>query len=110
MEKQDWVPYFIEEGIDVLRPAEDFPYPEAVSVCSGFRGNNPFVDLLLQKEEISAECIRGLRAASFQDWTCGYFALKCAISSLLDRFHNREASSAMEFMSPEMWVIVEINW
>ena len=26
------------------------------------------------------------------------------------QLHNREASSAMEFVSPEMWVTVEINW
>ena len=109
MEKQDRVLYFIEECVDVVRPAEDFPFLEAAFVCSCFIGNNPFVDLLLHKEEISVEFIRGLRAASFQDQTCGYFELKCAISSFSDRFHNREASSAMEFVSPEMWVTVEIN-
>ena len=92
-----------------MRPAEDFPFPEATFVCSGSRGNNLFVDLLLHREEISAECIRGLRAARFQDRTCGYVTLKCAISSLSDRFHKREASSAMEFVPPEMWVTVEIN-
>ena len=88
MEKQDRVLYFIKEVVDVVCPAEYFPFPEAAFVCSGSRGNNPFVDLLLHKEEISAECIRGLRAASFQDRTCGYFKLKCAFSSLSDRFHN----------------------
>ena len=65
MEKRYRVPYFIEEGVDVVRPAEDFPFSKATFICSGSRGNNPFVDLLLQKEEISAECIRGLRAARF---------------------------------------------
>ena len=109
MEKQDWVPYFIEEGVHVVRPAEDFPFPEATFVCSGSRRNNPFVDLFLHKEDISTECIRGLRAARFQDRTCGYVALKCAINSLSDRFHKQEALSAMEFMFPEMWVTVEIN-
>ena len=83
---------------------------EVAFVCSGSRRNNPFVDLLFHKEEISAECLCGLRAARFQDRTCGYFELKCAIGSLSDRFHNREASSAMELVSPEMWVIVDINW
>ena len=110
MEKRDRVPYCIEEGVDVVRPAEDFSFPESAFVCSGSRGTNPFVDILLHKEDIIVECIRALRAASFQDQTCGYFTLKCAISSLSYRFHNREASSAMEFVSPEMWVTVEINW
>ena len=109
MEKRDQVPYFIEECVDVVRPAEDFPFLEAAFVCYGSRGNNLFVDLLLHKEEISAECIRGLRAESFQDRNYGYFELKCAISSLSDRFHNREALSAMDFLYPEMWVTVEIN-
>ena len=109
MEKQDRVPYFIEEGVHVVRPADDFPFPEATFVCSGSRGNNPFVDILLHKEDISAEFIRGLRAARFQDRTCGYFAFKCTISSLSDRFHNREVSSTMEFVSPTMWVTVKIN-
>ena len=109
MDIRDRVPYFIEECVDVVRPAEDFPFPEAAFVCSGSRGNNPFVDLLLHKEEISADYIRSLRAESFQDRTCGYFELKCAIRSLSDRFHNQEASSAMEFVSPKMWVTVEIN-
>ena len=109
MEKRDQFLYFIEECVDVVRPEEDFPFPEAAFVCSGSRGNNPFVDILLHKEEISAECIFGLSDASFQDRTCGYFELKCAISSLSDRFHNLEVSSAMEFMSPKMWVAVEIN-
>ena len=110
MEKWDRVPYFIEEGVHVVRPAEDFPFSEATFVCSGSRGNNLFVDILLYKKDISVECICVLRAASFQDRACGYFELKCAISSLSDRFHKREASSAMEFVSPEMWVTVEINW
>ena len=66
MEKWDWVPYFIKEGVHVVRPAEDDPFSKATCVCFGSRGNNPVVDLLLYKEEISAECIRGLRAASFQ--------------------------------------------
>ena len=109
MEKQDQVPYFIEEGFHVVRPAEDFPFPEATFVCSGSRGNNSFVDLLLHKEEISAECIRGLRAVSFQYQTYGYVTLNFAISSLSDRFHKQEASYAMEFVSPKMWVTVEIN-
>ena len=109
MEKRDRVPYFIEEGVHVVRPEEDFPFLEATFVCSGSRGNNPFVDLLLHKEEISAECIRGLRAASFQDRACGNFELNCASNSVSDRFHNREALSAMEFVSPKMWVTVEIN-
>ena len=109
MEKRDRVPYFIEEGVHVVRPAEDFPFTEAAFFCSGSRGNNPFVDILLHKEEISAECIRGLSDASFQDRTCGYFELKCAISSLSYRFHNREALSDIEFVSPKMWVTVEIN-
>ena len=107
MEKQDRVLYFIKEGVHVVRPAEDFPFSKATFVCSGSRENNPFVDLLLHKEEISAECIRGLRAASFQDRTCGYVKLKCAMSSLSDRFHKQEASSAMEFVSPKMWVTVD---
>ena len=64
MEKRDRVSYFIEEGVLVVRPEEDFPFSIATFVCYGSRGNNPFVDLLLCKEEISAECIRGLRAAS----------------------------------------------
>ena len=67
------------------------------------------MDILLYKEEISAECICGLRSASFQDRAYGYFELKCASNSVSDRFHNREASSAMEFVSPRMWVTVEIN-
>ena len=75
-------------------------FRKATFFCSSSRGNNPFVDLLFHKEEISAECIRGLRAESFQDRTCGYVTLKCAISSFSDRFHKREASSAMEFVSP----------
>ena len=93
-----------------MRPTEDLPFPEAAFVCSGSRGENPFVDLLLHKEEISAECIHGLRAASFQDQACGYIELKRASNLLSDRLHNREASSAMEFVSPKMWVTVEINW
>ena len=109
MEKRDRVLYFIEEGFHVVRPAEDFPFLKAAFVCFGSRGNNPVVDLLLHKEEISAECICGLRAASFQDQTCGYVKLKCAMSSLSDIFHKQEASSAMDFVSPEMWVTVEIN-
>ena len=79
MEKRDRVPYFIEEGVHVVRPAEDFPFPEATFVCSGSRGNNPSVDLILHKEEISVECIRSLRAASSQDRTYVYVTLKCAI-------------------------------
>ena len=74
MDKQDKVLYFIEECVDVVRPVENFAFPDAALVCSGSRGNNPFVDLLLHKEEMSAECICGLRAASFQDWTCGYLS------------------------------------
>ena len=109
MEKREQVLYFIEECVDVVRLAEDFPFPEAAFVCSGSIGNNHFVDLLFHKEEISTECIRGLRASSFQDPTCGYFELKCAISSLSEKFHNHEASSTMEFVSPKMWVTVEIN-
>ena len=69
----------------------------------------PFFDLLLHKEEISAECVRGLRDASFQYRTCWYVKLMCAMSSLSDRFHNQEASFAMEFVSPKMLVSVEIN-
>ena len=109
MEKRDQFPYFIKEGVNVVRPAEDFPFSKATFVCFGFRGNNPVVDLLLHKEEISAECIRGLRAASFQDRTCGYIKLKCAMSSLSESFHKQEASSAMEFVSPKMWVTVDTN-
>ena len=107
MEKRDRVPYFIKEGVHVVRPAEDFPFSKATLVCSSSRGNNPFVDLLLHKEDISTDCIHGLRATSFQDQTCGYVKLKCAMSSLSDRFHKREASSAMEFVSPKIWVAVD---
>ena len=82
MEKRDQVPYFIEEGVYVVRPAEDFPFTKAAFVCSGSRRKNPFVDLLLHKDEISADCICGLRAASFHYRTCGYVKLKCAMSSL----------------------------
>ena len=82
---------------------------EVAFVCSGSRRNNPFVDLLFHKEEISAECLCGLRAASFQDQAYGYIELKRASNLLSDRFHNREASSAMEFVSTKMWVTVEIN-
>ena len=73
MEKRDWIPYFIEECVDVVLLAEEFPFPEAAFVCYGSRGNNHFVDLLLHKEEISMDFIRGLKAASLQDRTCGYF-------------------------------------
>ena len=86
MEKWDRFLYFIEECVDVVHPEEYFPFPEAAFVSSGYRGNNPFVNLLLHKEEISAECIRGLRAASFQDRTCGYVKLKYARSSLSESF------------------------
>ena len=100
MEKQDRVPYFIEEGFHVVSPAEDFPFSKATFVCFCSGGNNPGFDLLLHKEEISAECIYGLRAAIFQDRTCEYVKLKCARSSLSEIFHKQEASSAMEFVSP----------
>ena len=107
MEKRDQVPYFIKEGVHVVCLAEDFPFSKATFVYFGSRGNNPVVDLLLHKEKISAECIRGLRASSFQYRTYGYVKLKCAISSLSDSFHKREASSAMEFVSPKIWVTVD---
>ena len=90
-----------------MSPAEDFQFSKATFVCFCPVGNNPVVDLLLHIEEISAECIRGLRAASFQDWTCGYVKLKFSRSSLSESFHKQEASSAMEFVSPEMWVTVD---
>ena len=107
MEKWDQVPYFIEEVVHVVVPAEDFPFLKATFVCSCSGGNNPVVDLLLHSNEISEECIRGLRATSFQDRTCGYVNLKCARSSLSESFYKREASSAMELMSPTMRVTVD---
>ena len=71
MEKRDWVLYFIKECVDIVVSAEYFPFLEAAFVCSGYLGNNPFVDLLLYKEDISPECICGLRAVSFQYRACG---------------------------------------
>ena len=53
-----------KEGVHVVIPAEYFPYPKATFICFCYGGNKPFVDLLLYKEDISAECIRGLRDAS----------------------------------------------
>ena len=107
LEKRDRVPYFIDEGVRVVGPAEDFPFLKETFVCFCSGGNNPVVCILFHKEEISADFIRGLRNASFQDRTCGYVKLKCGRSSLSERFHKREASSAMEFVSPEMWVTVD---
>ena len=82
LEKRDRVPYLIDEGVHVVGPAEDFPFFKATFVCFCSGGNNPVVDLLLHKDEISAECILGLRTTSFQDRTCGYVELKCARSSV----------------------------
>ena len=107
MEKRDRVPYFIEEGVHVVDPAEDFPFSKATFVCFCSGGNNPVVDLLLHKDEISTECIRGLRAASFQDQNYGYVKFKCARSSLSEIFHKREALPAMKFVSTEMWLTVD---
>ena len=47
-------------------------YPQARSgKLADLRPRIHFVDLLLYKEEIGAECIRGLRSASFPDRACG---------------------------------------
>ena len=90
-----------------MGPAEYFTFLKADLVCSCSGGNNPVFDILLHKDEISAECIPGLRATSFQDWTYGYVKLKCARSSLLESFHKQEGSSAMEFVLLAMWVTVD---
>ena len=76
LEKQYRVPFLINEGVHVVGPAENFPLTEATFVCFCTGGNNPSVDLLLHKDEISAECICGLRATSLQDRSCGYVELK----------------------------------
>ena len=107
LEKRDRVPYFIKECVHVVGPAEDFPILKVTFVCFCSGGNNPIVDLLLHKYDISVECIRGLRATSFQDWTYGYVKLKCARISLSESFHKREVLSAMNFVSPAMWVSVD---
>ena len=107
LEKRDRVPYLIDKGVHVVGPEEDVPFKKATFVCFCSGGNNPVVDLLLHKYEICAECIRGLRATSFQDRTCGYVELKCASSSVSDNCHKREASSAMKFMSLTMCVTVD---
>ena len=113
LEKRDRVLYLIDEGVHVVGPAEDLPFKKETFVCFCYGGNNPVVDLLLHKEDISAEFIRGLRVTSFQDQTCGYVELKCASISVSDNCHKQEASSAMEFVSPTMCVTVDTkryNW
>ena len=107
MEKRDRVPYLIDEGVHVVGPAENFPFLKATFVCFCSGGNNPVVDLLLHKDEISAECICGVRSTIFQDQTCECVKLKCAKSSLSESCHKRELSSAMEFVSPAMCVTVD---
>ena len=107
MEKWDRFLYFIEEGVHVVSPAEEFPYSKATFISFFSGGNNPVVDILLHNYEISVECIRGLRDASFQDRTCGYVKLKCARISLSESFHKQEALSDMKSVSPEMWGTVD---